>query len=82
MRPAEAEAEAPAGAQALRVAFLGRPNVGKSSLINHILGQGRLIVSVEAGTTPEPGEVGFQAYGQDYVLVDTAGIRRPSRTKA
>lgn len=64
----------------LRVAFMGRPNVGKSSLLNRVLGQARMIVADQAGTTREAVEVPFRFQGQDYVLVDTAGIRRRART--
>lgn len=65
----------------LRVAFLGRPNVGKSSLINCVLDRSRMIVSEIAGTTREAVEIPFSLQGRDYILVDTAGIRRKSRTK-
>jgi GTP-binding protein len=64
----------------LRVAFLGRPNVGKSSLVNRILGEARMIVSPVPGTTREAVETPFRIYDRDYVLVDTAGIRRKART--
>jgi GTP-binding protein len=65
----------------VRVAFVGRPNAGKSSLVNRILGAPRQIVSEIPGTTREAVEIPFRTYGQDYMLVDTAGIRRRSRTK-
>jgi GTP-binding protein len=67
----------------LRVAFVGKPNVGKSSLINHLVEQDRLIVSDVAGTTRESVEVPF-SLGEDsrpMVLVDTAGLRRRSKIK-
>lgn len=72
----EAEAAAP-----LKVAFIGRPNVGKSSLINHLVETDRLIVSPEAGTTREAIEVPFRSggAGRDMVLIDTAGLRRKAR---
>ncbi len=79
--PAAARTRAPREAGALRVAFLGRPNVGKSSLVNRILGRDRMIVSEVPGTTREAVETPFEAFGRSYVLVDTAGIRRRSRTK-
>ena len=66
---------------AIRVAFLGRPNVGKSSLINCILGDARMIVSDVPGTTREAVDVTCELEGQAYVLIDTAGIRRRARTK-
>jgi GTP-binding protein len=67
--------------QAIRVAFVGKPNAGKSSLVNRILGNERQIVSDIAGTTREAVEIPFKMFDQDYVLVDTAGIRRRARTK-
>lgn len=63
----------------LRVAILGRPNVGKSSFINRVLGQDRLLVSAEPGTTRDALEVPLTWEGKPYVLIDTAGIRRRSR---
>jgi len=62
----------------IRVAILGRPNVGKSSLINHFLGEERLLVSQRPGTTRDAIDTPLTYDGQDYVLVDTAGLRRPS----
>ena len=60
------------------MAILGRPNVGKSSLINHFLGEERLLVSPLPGTTRDAIDTQFSSEGVDYVLVDTAGLRRPS----
>lgn len=71
----EAEHEPPA----LRLAMLGRPNAGKSSMINALAGEERMIVSDVAGTTRDSVDVRFERDGQDYVFVDTAGVRR--RTK-
>jgi GTPase len=68
----------PAAAPGIRVAILGRPNVGKSSLINHFLGEDRLLVSPQPGTTRDAIDSPFTWEGVDYVLVDTAGLRRPS----
>lgn len=65
--------------QPLRVAVVGRPNVGKSSLINALLKQDRLVVSAEAGTTRDAVDTPLKAHGRDLVLVDTAGIRRKSK---
>ncbi|WP_297670174.1 ribosome biogenesis GTPase Der [uncultured Desulfovibrio sp.] len=64
---------------ALRLAMLGRPNAGKSSLINAISGQERMIVSEVAGTTRDSVDVRFSCDGQEYVFVDTAGVRRRTR---
>ncbi len=59
--------------------MLGRPNVGKSSLINALSGEKRMIVSNVAGTTRDSVDVRFTAGGSDYVFVDTAGVRRKTR---
>ncbi|HUJ74114.1 MAG TPA: GTPase, partial [bacterium] len=77
----QAAPEAAQARGAVRVAFVGRPNVGKSSLINRILGHERFIVSEQAGTTREALDVPFTWNGRPYVLVDTAGIRRKARTR-
>jgi len=63
----------------LRLALLGRPNVGKSSLINALCGQERMIVSEQAGTTRDSVDVRVEKEGVVYTFVDTAGVRRPSR---
>lgn len=62
-----------------RIALVGKPNVGKSSLINHILGQNRMIVSDIAGTTVDSVDTPFLFHGKKYTLVDTAGLRRSSK---
>jgi GTP-binding protein len=62
----------------IRVAVVGRPNVGKSSLINRVLGEERVIVGDQPGTTRDAIDTPVHFQGQDYVLVDTAGMRRPS----
>ena len=64
---------------ALRLAVLGRPNAGKSSLVNALCGQERMIVSEVAGTTRDSVDVRCKSQGQEYVFVDTAGIRRRTR---
>ncbi len=62
-----------------RIAILGRPNVGKSTLVNALLGEQRLIVSDRPGTTRDSVRIPFEHRGQRYVLIDTAGVRRRSR---
>src|SRR3546814_20907560 len=63
----------------VRVAFVGRPNVGKSTLVNRILGEERMTASEVAGTTRDSIAVDPERHGRKYRLVDTAGIRRTSR---
>jgi len=65
----------------IRVAILGRPNVGKSSLINRILGFDRLLVNELPGTTRDSVDNLFNWHGKEYLLIDTAGIRRKARVK-
>ena len=77
-----AAAEADAAARPLRVAFVGRPNAGKSSLTNRLLGEERSLVHHVAGTTTDPVDTPFSIGGRDYVLVDTAGIRRKAKIDA
>ena len=59
-----------------RIAIVGRPNVGKSTLLNHLLGEERVIVSAVPGTTRDPIDVDVEINGDTYRIVDTAGIRR------
>ncbi|MBI3318667.1 MAG: ribosome biogenesis GTPase Der [Candidatus Omnitrophica bacterium] len=70
------------GTRSLRVAIVGRPNVGKSSLINRLLNEERILVDEIPGTTRDPVEVQFLYQDQPYSLVDTAGIRARARLKA
>ncbi len=78
---ATAQAEEEDEDQAPRIAVLGRPNVGKSTLVNALLGEDRVIVSDEPGTTRDSVRVPFEHGGRHYVLVDTAGIRRRARIR-
>jgi GTP-binding protein len=69
-------------ARPLRVAFVGRPNAGKSSLTNRLLGEERSLVHHVAGTTTDPVDTAFSIGGREYILVDTAGIRRKAKIDA
>ena len=60
----------------VKIAVVGRPNVGKSSIVNRILGQERVMVSDIAGTTRDAIDTAFKRDGQEYVIIDTAGIRK------
>ena len=62
-----------------KIAVIGKPNVGKSSLINCLLGENRVIVSPIAGTTRDSIDTPFEQDGEKYILIDTAGIRRKSK---
>ena len=76
----EAEEEAAeTGAPEVRVALVGRPNVGKSSLLNRLLGEERVLVSEIPGTTRDAVDTPFRYRERSYLLVDTAGIRRKGR---
>lgn len=65
----------------IRVAIVGKPNVGKSSFLNRLVGEERVVVSEEAGTTRDAVDTPFQYHGRTLVLVDTAGLRRQTRVK-
>jgi GTPase len=74
-------AQPPVGEEAIRVAILGRPNVGKSSLLNALLGQDRVIVSDTPGTTRDAIDTVLRRGERTFVLVDTAGLRRKRRQR-
>ncbi len=65
----------------IRVAVVGKPNVGKSSLVNRLFGEERMVVSEIAGTTRDPVDTPFRYHGKELVFIDTAGLRRQSRIK-
>jgi len=77
--PDTAEAE-PVDTGHPRVAIVGRPNVGKSTLVNAIVGEERVIAFDQPGTTRDPIEVPFERGGRKYTLIDTAGVRRRGKT--
>lgn len=65
--------------ESIRIAIVGRPNVGKSTLVNRILGEERVVVFDMPGTTRDSIEVDFERQGRKFTLIDTAGIRRRGR---
>ncbi|MBS0569503.1 MAG: ribosome biogenesis GTPase Der [Proteobacteria bacterium] len=69
------------GADGVRVAIVGRPNVGKSTLVNRLLGEERVVVSEVAGTTRDAIRVHLDRDGKRYTLIDTAGVRRRARVE-
>lgn len=66
--------------QGIRIAIAGRPNVGKSTLVNRMLGEDRVVVFDEAGTTRDSIYIPFERHDQRYTLIDTAGVRRRGKT--
>jgi GTP-binding protein len=78
LEPQPAE-EAASGA--IRIAIIGRPNVGKSTLVNRLLGEERVIASEQPGTTRDSILVPFERDGREFLLIDTAGVRRRARVE-
>ena len=76
------EEEPPEEEDAIRIAIVGRPNVGKSSLLNALVGEERVIVSEEPGTTRDAVDTAIERDGERFVLVDTAGLRKKARVSA
>ena len=74
-------ASAAAASPDLRLALIGRPNVGKSSILNRLSGFDRAIVDDTPGTTRDPVDVRLTSHGRDVLLIDTAGIRRPPKVE-
>lgn len=68
--------ESPKGEEPLKIAIVGRPNAGKSSLVNKLLGEERVMVSSIAGTTRDAIDTPFVCDGKEYLLIDTAGMRK------
>ena len=64
-----------------KVAIIGKPNVGKSSIVNRMVGENRVIVSDIAGTTRDAVDTAVKYHGKEYVLIDTAGLRRKNKVK-
>lgn len=79
LAPFSPELEEPVKEDVIKITFAGRPNVGKSTLINRILGEERVVVYDMPGTTRDSIAIPFERDNQHYVLIDTAGVRRKSR---
>jgi GTP-binding protein len=78
---ADSTDEQPRPEDGVRVAIVGRPNVGKSTLVNRLLGEERVVVSEIAGTTRDSIRVALERDGKRYTLIDTAGVRRRARVE-
>jgi GTP-binding protein len=78
-KQAVSDTETRNGLPVVRLALIGRPNAGKSSLFNRLVGQNRAVVHSTPGTTRDPVDVPFESQGYPFILVDTAGMRRKAR---
>src|SRR6202795_4704359 len=78
--PAEPDGRTETDARRIKVAIVGRPNVGKSTLVNTLLGEERVIAFGEPGTTRDSIYLDFERDGRHYTLIDTAGVRRRGKT--
>ena len=81
LKPGSVDTNAQSSADSLRFALIGRPNVGKSTLTNLILGQERVIVGDTPGTTIDSISTAFSRHGKNYTIIDTAGVRRRGKVK-
>jgi GTP-binding protein len=79
--PADAEEDEESDEAGIKIAVAGRPNVGKSTLVNRMLGEDRVVVYDQPGTTRDSIYIPFERRGQRYTLIDTAGIRRRGKTR-
>jgi|Deesub1362A_J573_1020465.scaffolds.fasta_scaffold00592_10 GTP-binding protein len=79
--PLASPKEEPGPEEVIRVAVVGRPNVGKSSLVNRLCGTARSLVSPEPGTTHDAVDTEIRWHGRRFLLIDTAGIRKKARTR-
>jgi len=77
--PLQSTDDIPQDEKRIRVAVIGKPNVGKSTLVNSLFGEQRVLVYDEAGTTRDATDIGFEKNGVAYTLIDTAGVRRRAR---
>ena len=68
-------------ARGIKIGIVGRPNVGKSTLVNRLLGEERVVVYNQAGTTRDSVYIPYERFGQDYTLIDTAGVRRRGKVR-